>query len=483
MCSDSEDDDHPVYRSFVPAHDMLPPPPSRHNSAEFGGLSLGAAATPLVWHGAASGGGIWPWDGAQGKASAPTVPSPRSDAPDAPHLSRQITREERFDFPPPLDGEVLFHMGSRPETRASPPRSRRASPAHSETVSPDAEPLLQDTLPAPPLNVTPPALTPSAFRASDGDVGVFVALHATGMHRRSQSEGAVSVDDLIDDLAHEWARLKLETNELRTLFSSAAVTMEQLAASNASIMADVTAIRTGPHTTLPPPSPAELPQAIAAAAAAARPPIPSALAPDAVPAAAAHLAPSEQRPLGLPRGSAVVVEDEGADLSDDDDASDGDGGDGASRMHGDGDLGNGEDEPMYVYRGLSASPPPLNPDDSESCSHAAATATLHGGRSCASSSSAKRGRSHTSELAAEPLHPAKQSSEPSSRVRSSRGSPSAEQMQVVQLRELIQTEQAEREALLQAFRENQVTLERLRRTNAELLAELARLRQSNAHHS
>ena len=50
-----------------------------------------------------------------------------------------------------------------------------------------------------------------------------------------------------------------------------------------------------------------------------------------------------------------------------------------------------------------------------------------------------------------------------------------------QLRELIQTEQAEREALLQAFRENQKILERLRRTNAELLAELARLRQSHGH--
>ena len=83
----------------------------------------------------------------------------------------------------------------------------------------------------------------------------------------------------------------------------------------------------------------------------------------------------------------------------------------------------------------------------------------------------KRSRSFLSEFIVQPLQPAKQRSAPSSR-----SSPTAEQQRVQQLRELIAAEKAEREALLVQFRENQRTLARLQEVNASLLAEVARLK-------
>ena len=83
----------------------------------------------------------------------------------------------------------------------------------------------------------------------------------------------------------------------------------------------------------------------------------------------------------------------------------------------------------------------------------------------------KRSRSFLSEFIVQPLQPAKQRSAPSSR-----SSPTAEQQRVQQLRELIAAEKAEREALLVQFRENQSTLARLQEVNAFLLAEVARLK-------
>ena len=103
----------------------------------------------------------------------------------------------------------------------------------------------------------------------------------------------------------------------------------------------------------------------------------------------------------------------------------------------------GEEHSMYVYRGLAASPPLTAGGGAEG---AGAVLASHGSSAAASPPqgqlphqlleppvATKRSRSHAAELAAAPLHPAKQLSEPSSRSRSRRSSPSADQQRIAQV--------------------------------------------------
>jgi len=181
----------------------------------------------------------------------------------------------------------------------------------------------------------------------------------------------------------------------------------------------------------------------------------------------------------LPPTMYVVDSDDDDDGGSDDDVDYK--GEGVSAMHGintprvfPGGLGQSDelsDEEDVVYRGILASSTPV-------ASPVRADALVQTPRLVAAANilkpdmlvfaPGKRQRSYTSELAAEPLHAAKHHSNPPSRA-----SPSAEQMRITQLRQLIETEQADREALLSAYQANEALLKQLIEQNAVLRGQLA----------
>jgi len=458
--SDSEDD-QPVYRSIA-APDLFPPPPTRQPSGGSSSFASGEVAPGFP------GVGMWLWEGdgfpGKGAACAPPLPSP-DDIPA--RLSRQRTREEQAILSSPLKRSPpppLFHVGSAPSAPSA-QCSRHTSPSEADVVDvpPPKESLRRSAPGQPPPDLPPPGLTDCSGRTdtsgcTDGadeaalEMGAAASNRAAiapartasaRLHRRSASEG--DVDDLVEDLAHEWARLKLETTSLRSRCSYAAETVERISATNATILAE---LRAG---TQPVPVAAEAATASSSSACTVSPAAATTADPD----------PNAGVASRRPRMATNIVVVEHVD--DDDDEVDG----GESDGDGDGDADGGDsggtmraatDEAhsralSYDDDSPVESPPPLLPFKQASLG--------------------KRARSYTSELLAEPLHPSKVPSETS---RPSRTSPSAEQMRIGQLRELIAREKAEREALLAAFLENERTLQRLQQINAELRAEVARLR-------
>merc|ERR1711988_566203 len=81
----------------------------------------------------------------------------------------------------------------------------------------------------------------------------------------------------------------------------------------------------------------------------------------------------------------------------------------------------------------------------------------------------KRPRSFTSELAAEPLHPSKQSLASVDSHGPARSSPTMVQARIMELRSLIATERKERQALLDAMEANSRLLQELQADNKELM--------------
>lgn len=91
----------------------------------------------------------------------------------------------------------------------------------------------------------------------------------------------------------------------------------------------------------------------------------------------------------------------------------------------------------------------------------------------------KRSRSFTSQLAAQPLHPAKQRSQPSSlRTTSPLPDAKADLARIEELKALIASEKVELARLKKAYTENEKALSNLREMNAKLRAEVARARES-----
>uniref|UniRef100_A0A7S2J933 Uncharacterized protein n=1 Tax=Haptolina brevifila TaxID=156173 RepID=A0A7S2J933_9EUKA len=415
--SDSEDDNHrPVYRSV-----MAPPPPSRQPSSEGAALfGLGADhILNLTPSNPTHGGG--PWWGLAGstKTTQPTAHRSGDDTADAPFLSRNGTREGQPGtfFPPmPVSNDMMFHMGSdaplRPtRARTTPPSLR--SPLYSPTKSPPHE------------------------RVTDADVEV---------------------------LADEWARMKVQAEEMRSNLATSMQAMQQLAANNDSILQDLRSgdFRGG-----------------------------SSASPLSAEAKSTFLEPrrhvSEQSTVMVVmsdhsdeegeeaqeenEGGAIVVQSVDSDSDDDD-------------LH---------DPHAVLYRGGEASPDiPLR---SRSClstsscpSDASAQASPARGYSWpqagdVSAACGKRSRSFVSQLAAQPLHPSKQRSQPSS-LRTTSPLPEAkaevEMARIEELKALISAEKAELAQLMSAYKENEIALSQLREINKNLIEEVQRVRQTAA---
>jgi len=393
----------------------------------------------------------------KGPARAPPPVPPDSDDGESAHLSRQTTREQ-----------APFWMSG---ASISPP-------------------------------ISPPRLGPRALAGRTphdftSDVGAFVASHVSSrVDHECLREGTgdeATADDMVDRLADEWARIKLENTELRTSCTSAAELNQQVSSANIEmtrVMSQLNGVpeaptelppprptlrcllwpsSTGsppPELTFPfhphgPPPPAVFPSPVLMAAAKApqaavfaAPTVPDHSATAPVAAAAAGFTSPPAVPTAAAGGTAAA----------------------AAIVVSPGDEADEADEPLNeLEAGARADMEAIGIGGSlcgpyRSLSYAAGGApTL----ASASAPGSKRSRSLHSELLAQPLQPTKQHSAPSSR-----SSPTAEHQRVQQLRELIQAEKAEREALLAAFRENEETLQRLQERNRLLLAEVERLKQA-----
>lgn len=277
----------------------------------------------------------------------------------------------------------------------------------------------------------------------------------------------VNEDDEVDDLVHEWARLKLETNGLRDLCQAAQAGLAALVSSNGEL-----------HAAL--------------------------------------------RGSATARGGSVVVVEELSDVEEDE--HDGVDQDGHAEEDEDRDEDEEDDEEEPVYRSLavpsnddattatcsgwlSGQPVRLShsgssDDDRDEDEEAPVYRSLAVPSSCAleppapfrsrseppSSGPAreealrqmdlkiaggKRQRSNTSEITASVLQPAKHTSDATSR-----SSPTQRTRKLAELKETIERERREHTALIATCRENEARIARLRAERAELLRELTALRES-----
>ena len=226
----------------------------------------------------------------------------------------------------------------------------------------------------------------------------------------------------IDELVREWAALKIETDQLRELAQTTEAGLAQLETSNSALRA----LRGGP-------------------------------------AAGSAAAASSSRTAAA---SSVVVVDE-PDEAEEEDCDFG----GAWN-----DADDDDDDEPVVYRSVAAAappPPPLMPayrSLSEPPSRPAEREEAL--RQMELKSQGKRQRSRTSEMVPMMLQPAKQSSD----AKASRSSPNEQLRKLDELKEHIRLEKLAHAQLLEACRENDERLRRLRAENAELTRLLEELK-------
>jgi len=200
-----------------------------------------------------------------------------------------------------------------------------------------------------------------------------------------------------------------------------------------------------------------------------------------------------REPAGEPTDQTVMVvmSDEDEDEEGDDDGADADDEVGAEAGAFATMLSDDDDDDRPVYRGDA-----LLPSRDISCSSSTYTVspspspqkgTRGGPPSFPKAKPAdmvlapgKRNRSFTSQLAAEPLHPAKQRSQPTSQRTTSplQDESAVERARIAELKLLIETERRELERLVDACRENEAVIARLKEMNASLIAEVSRVRES-----
>jgi len=430
MHSDS-DDEKPVYRSvgllfFAPAAHkeaaekrtmpppcMLPPPPTRQNSSEATGLPPFCGV--LADSNADSNPHPGPWWGTR-RAGESTLPTPPSHDDHADVLGPGPAGPEQFAFHIGSDGPML-------------PRRAASSP--------------------------PPSVT----RRSPG-----------ASREEARARKGAGDDDELDGLSLQWARLKLEADELRTNLATSVRTMEELAASNESILQEL-------RSSDPPSASAgaDLPCGESSALAAHATGGPELIADETTIVVMSGDEEDEED-----------EEDEGGDADDDED--------GAELGSFAATLSDDEDDDGPVYRGhempsrdiscnsstYTASPspsPPKGPRGGPPSFPKAKAANM-------ALAPGKRNRSFTSQLAAEPLHPAKQRSQPTSQRTTSPllDEGAAERARIHELKQLIQTERRELERLIDAYRENEVVIARLKEMNALLIAEITAVRKARELH-
>ena len=332
---------------------------------------------------------------------------------------------------------------------------------------------------------------PGLMACSGFPHAIFVS-HASSREVGTQ-EGVL--DELVDCLADEWARIKLGNTELRsscTSFAQNSLTISNMNKLMAQMVVDLDGaggapsppietlniVRCGPRSyrgsgTVAATSMPSLPML---AHAAAPPPL---LPPLALPLAMGSpgiLPPRVESSVSS--STPVIVIAAGEDTDEKEDADDKEDEedrpfnpfDPISGAAASADTGR-EDRPFNPISGAAASADTGRSSPRMSPMALAPGMAPDSQQSRCDLGGSKRSRSFLSEFIVQPLQPAKQRSAPSSR-----SSPTAEQQRVQQLRELIAAEKAEREALLVQFRENQRTLARLQEVNASLLAEVARLK-------
>jgi len=288
----------------------------------------------------------------------------------------------------------------------------------------------------------------------------------------------------VDELANQWARMKVQASELRNQLATSQQRMQHITAANAGILRELRSGFAAPSDTVA----AEVPAASVAQSVASSLP------------AHAGIEGSGQEAVDEPATKTLMVvvdagEEDEEDEGESDFGIDGEDEDDEPVVYRGEPVYRGallsededEDEDMSstVYRGAfyqCASDPsaPTVPfrgaSESSSCNSSPhqvckiACQWPSSPSSCASGGS-KRSRSMTSSLAAQPLHPMKH---PSSRKTSS---PPPEHERVEDLKSLIEIEKNECAKLMAAYHENEEALTRLKEVNAGLMAEVNRLRQ------